>query len=262
MPAEKTVVVIDDDPRILTVLTALLDENGYKVIGIPDPQNFMKEFVSLHPNLIVCDIQLPVINGIELLRWVKKTSPTTPVIVTSALATAETRKRVQQFGADDCFDKPIDLSRFMERVHDLIGKEGRSGHLPYALVADDHPQTRDFLADFLVSQGWEVERAIDGEDAVRRARTSARPFDVAFIDIVMPRLGGLAAIHAIRVASPTTALAAITGEATAEEVKSAQDNGAAMVIPKPFDRDDLLQRLSQLAKESERLKKRAVRNDV
>ena len=86
--------------------------------------------------------------------------------------------------------------------------------MPYALVADDHAQTRDFLADLLIAQGWIVERAVDGEDAIRRARTSVKPFDVAFIDIVMPRLGGLAALHAIHVASPTTTLVAVTGEAT------------------------------------------------
>ena len=260
MPLGKKILIVDDDSLVLDMLTATLEETGFQVISTSDPKEFKELLLSVHPHLALSDIQIPEINGFELLQWAKKTSPGIPFVMMSSLATTETRKRAQQFGADDFFDKPVDQARLKERLAELIELSERKQKAHYALVADDHAQTREILAGLLTSEGWEVERAVDGEDALRRARTAAKPFDVAFIDIVMPKLGGIAAIRAIRSACPTTVCVAITGEATAEETNEAYKSGATTVIRKPIDQDDFVGQLPKLIQESEQLKKKAPRN--
>ncbi|HID11014.1 MAG TPA: response regulator [Candidatus Latescibacteria bacterium] len=107
------------------------------------------------------------------------------------------------------------------------------------LVADDEVHVRKFLVDALVAQGYEVEEASDGRDALERFRKA--PFDIVLTDLRMPRMDGLALLKAIHEEDPAVLVVVITGYGTVEDAVEAIQNGAFNFLSKPVSLDQLYQ---------------------
>lgn len=101
------------------------------------------------------------------------------------------------------------------------------------LVADDERNIRKTLAIVLAAEGYTVDQARDGEDALELCKE--RHPDIAFVDLHMPRLGGLEVLARIRVLSPKTAVVIITAYGSAAKATEAMKLGAVDFIEKPFD---------------------------
>jgi CheY-like chemotaxis protein len=109
-----------------------------------------------------------------------------------------------------------------------------------ALVVDDKPVVRRMVADFLGGEGVEVLEATNGLEALLRIKRE-RP-DVVILDLRMPRLGGLEALRRIRILDPGLKVVIMT--TNPQDIREqATSLGAAAVLPKPFERHELLQAL-------------------
>lgn len=117
---------------------------------------------------------------------------------------------------------------------------------PKILVVDDDPVILDLLAISFELEGYVVLRAVDGEDGLART-LSDRP-DCVVTDIMMPKLSGVDLLARIR-ADPSiaaTPVILLSAKALAADVKAGLDAGADDYITKPFEPDDLLQRVDKL----------------
>lgn len=115
------------------------------------------------------------------------------------------------------------------------------------LVADDHEDNRDLLMRRLGRRGYEVETAVDGVDAVEKAKTY-RP-DVILMDISMPGMSGIEATRVLR-ASPDTAhfkIVALTAHAMESMRRECMDAGFNDFATKPFDFANLVERIEAVA---------------
>ncbi|MFH0739465.1 MAG: response regulator [Candidatus Omnitrophota bacterium] len=101
------------------------------------------------------------------------------------------------------------------------------------LVVDDEAVVRDFLSRFLLFKGLEVETAESGLDALKLSENKS--FDVAFIDVRMPKMNGLETFRALKAISPDTKYVMMTGYAVNEILRDAEIEGASLSIKKPFD---------------------------
>jgi DNA-binding NtrC family response regulator len=101
------------------------------------------------------------------------------------------------------------------------------------LVVDDEEIVRDFLSRFLLFKGLEVETAESGQDALKLAQN--RSFDLAFIDVRMPKMNGLETFRALKAISPDTKYVMMTGYAVNDVLRDAEIEGASLSIKKPFD---------------------------
>ncbi len=113
-----TVMVVDDDPLILSTMTALLQPWGLKVIEVANPEQFWDILTQTHPDLLVLDLELPTFNGIDLCRVVRQ-DPCyhhLPIIVITAHREAIQVQRVFEAGADDLTYKPIVGSELVTRI--------------------------------------------------------------------------------------------------------------------------------------------------
>ena len=99
------------------------------------------------------------------------------------------------------------------------------------LVADDEAHVRKFLVDALAVQGYEVERASDGQEALQLFRKT--PFDMVITDLRMPRMDGLTLLKALHEEDPTVLVVVITGYGTVEDAVEAIQNGAFNFLSKP-----------------------------
>jgi CheY-like chemotaxis protein/CheY-specific phosphatase CheX len=106
------------------------------------------------------------------------------------------------------------------------------------LVVDDSAVMRNILAKTLLKEGFEVEQAKDGQDAVQKHK-EFKP-DLTLMDLVMPELGGLDAIMEIRESSPKAEFIVLTSSSRRDEVVTAKQLNVSSYIIKPVDTKDLM----------------------
>lgn len=113
-----TVMVVDDDPSILAALRSLLEPWGLKIVTLDDPQQFWSVLEAASPDLLILDIEMPHINGIELCQIVRRDSRWSdlPVLILTAHTDAETINQTFTVGTDDFVSKPLVGSELVTRV--------------------------------------------------------------------------------------------------------------------------------------------------
>ncbi|MBW4575421.1 MAG: response regulator [Aphanothece sp. CMT-3BRIN-NPC111] len=116
--AEAQVMVVDDDPIVLDTIRSLLEPWGVRLILLDDPHQFWETLESSVPDLLVLDVEMPGVNGIELCQVVRNDPRWNqlPVLFLSAHSDADTVHRVFAVGADDYISKPIIESEFVARI--------------------------------------------------------------------------------------------------------------------------------------------------
>lgn len=103
----KTILVVDDEKNYLLVLGTLLMEDGYEVLKTEDPRRALQMIEEDIPDLLITDMKMPGLSGIDLLKAVKKRNPHIPVIILTAYGTIETAVDAMKLGAYHYILKPF-----------------------------------------------------------------------------------------------------------------------------------------------------------
>lgn len=109
------VAVIDDEPRIRELLEMTLSHHGYAVRTAPDGPAALELVKTWEPDLIVLDVMMPMITGIELLPLLRRLTEA-PVIMLSARGEVESRVEGLNHGADDYLSKPFEMSELLAHI--------------------------------------------------------------------------------------------------------------------------------------------------
>lgn len=106
---EAKVLIVDDDPAILTNLKALLTPWGLEVFTLAEPQKFWEVLIATTPNLVVLDLEMPLVSGLELCQVIRQDSQwgDLPILVVTAHTDAESLQQAFAAGADDFITKPV-----------------------------------------------------------------------------------------------------------------------------------------------------------
>lgn len=120
--AKKKILLVDDDPRIREVFSALLEEAGYEVEQAEHALAAVAAIVRAPPDLILADIRMPIVDGVGLVRELKAhaDSRQIPVIAVTGCDNPETRKAALKAGYDDYITKPIDPRRFPRQIARIL----------------------------------------------------------------------------------------------------------------------------------------------
>ncbi|MGL4622524.1 MAG: response regulator, partial [Chroococcidiopsis sp.] len=116
--AEAHLLVVDDDPKILAVLPALLNPWGLKVTTLEDPRRFWETLEATAPDLLILDVEMPYVNGIDLCQVVRNEPRWSdlPILFLTVHHDADIVDRVFSAGADDFVSKPIVGSELVTRI--------------------------------------------------------------------------------------------------------------------------------------------------
>jgi two-component system KDP operon response regulator KdpE len=109
------ILVVDDEPQIVRVLRAALQSNGYEIFTASNGAEALQVFLDANPALVITDLAMPEMNGVELTREIRLRS-TTPVIVVSVRNQEQEKIRALDEGADDYITKPFAIQELLARV--------------------------------------------------------------------------------------------------------------------------------------------------
>src|ERR1700745_3239862 len=109
------ILVVDDEPQITRVLKTTLASQGYGVRSAGDGEEALAELKAWSPDLIITDLRMPLMDGLELCRRVRKDSRV-PIIVLSVKGEETIKVEALDAGADDYITKPFSVNELMARV--------------------------------------------------------------------------------------------------------------------------------------------------
>lgn len=122
MSNEKNVLIIEDHPTNLKLFSVLLTIEGYKIHTARSAQEALQVMGAYKPNLILMDIQLPDLDGLELTRRLKKDTRYSdiPIVAITAYAMKGDREKALEAGCVEYISKPIDPKSFLETIAKYI----------------------------------------------------------------------------------------------------------------------------------------------
>ena len=149
----ETLLVVDDEPQILQAVSGILQDEGFEVLTALDGETALKMVVEGNPDLVLLDINLPGLDGLEVLSEVKKRRPWLPVIMISAYGSVENAVKATRLGAYDFIEKPPNADKIILSV--------RNG-LELARLSEENRRLRQ--------QSGQVKEIIGASSAIRRLR--------------------------------------------------------------------------------------------
>ncbi|MDU7549230.1 MAG: response regulator transcription factor [Clostridium perfringens] len=148
------ILIVDDDENICEVIKMYLETTGYNVKVAHDGKAAKEEFVNFSPNLVVLDMMLPGIDGMEVLKWIRKDS-NVPVIMLTAKGETFDKVLALEIGADDYVVKPFEPKELLARVKAVMRRY--SGKEPDNVVLNFPGLTIDANSYKVIYNGEEVK---------------------------------------------------------------------------------------------------------
>jgi DNA-binding response OmpR family regulator len=113
------ILVVDDDPKIVSLVKTYLEREGFRVVTAPDGMAALRACNELHPGLIVLDLMLPELDGLALMRIIRERSAV-PIVMVSARGAVADRVYGIHEGADDYLAKPFSPAELVVRVKAVL----------------------------------------------------------------------------------------------------------------------------------------------
>lgn len=148
------ILVVDDEVNIRNALVTMLEKKGYRVRGAGTGEEALRHLDETRPNLVITDLRMPGIGGMEFLRRLKAKWPDTEVVVMTAFGSIDTAVEAMRLGAHDYLTKPIDRERFTVIVEKALERHA---------LAFENKQLRDRLEtrtrfDHMVGESEAMQR--------------------------------------------------------------------------------------------------------
>jgi len=235
------VLLIEDDESARNQLGRVIEKEGFKVISAENGTSGMNIFKSESPEIVITDLVMPGMDGLEVMRRVKKIDAQSQVILITAYGESDTAISALREGALDYLKKPIDFDMLLlalGRAREKIFELEQSSPYPTILLVDDDDGARTRFERELVKEGWEVVSAANGSEALDIFKE--RKIDIIITDIKMPKMNGLELLHEVRQISDDCEAIILTGYGDESSAIKAMRDGAMNFLKKPVDLDQLI----------------------
>jgi two-component system cell cycle response regulator DivK len=119
----KTVLIVEDNELNMKLFRDLLEAHGYQTSGTSNGIEALDLVRKLRPDLVLMDIQLPQVSGLEVTKWIKDDPElrSIPVVAVTAFAMKGDEERIREGGCEAYLSKPISVGKFIETVRRFIG---------------------------------------------------------------------------------------------------------------------------------------------
>jgi len=119
----KTILIVEDNELNMKLFHDLLDAHGYHVLETRNGMDALSIAREHHPDLIIMDIQLPEVSGLEVTKWIKDDDElhAIPVVAVTAFAMKGDEERIREGGCEAYIAKPISIPDFIATIQHFIG---------------------------------------------------------------------------------------------------------------------------------------------
>jgi len=128
------ILIIDDEKNYLLVLQTLLEDEGYTVTALSDPETALAFLQESEVDVVVTDMKMPRITGLDVLERVKKQWPYIPVLIMTAFGSIESAVETMKYGAFDYITKPFSNDELLLSIHNAV--ELAQTHREYKLLQE------------------------------------------------------------------------------------------------------------------------------
>ncbi len=280
----KHILVVDDEKSLAYLIQEALEGlgEGYKVTPVFSAEDGFRALKREPVDLVITDFNLPGLNGLDLIRRLRRLTPQTYSIVMTAFSTATIKKDAQRLGALYFLEKPFDInaiialvkkifssprpntdnlpvapvdntpstaspmvSKRTARVRTLLAEQGNE-FTTNILIVDDNDHNLRLLRTLLEAQGSHVHIAHNGREAISAAK-KYQP-SLIIMDILMPEMDGYEATKIIRsqAGTKTTPILMLTALQHVDDKVKGLEVGADDFLSKPFQAVELLARARAL----------------
>jgi UDP-3-O-[3-hydroxymyristoyl] N-acetylglucosamine deacetylase len=136
-----TVLVVDDEERIRSSLRGILSDEGFRVLDTGDAPGALQIIEQENPAVVLLDVWMPELDGLELLRRIKNKSPATRVIMISGHGNIQSAVAATRLGAEDFIEKPFSVSGLLNTIDRAMAGEAGEARLQHDDASSAHPAT-------------------------------------------------------------------------------------------------------------------------
>ena len=263
---EKRIIMIDDDQAFCQMVSDILATTPCRVTATTDYREGLRLAMTDPPDLILLDIHMPEVSGLDLIKQLRNMQSTrlVPVMMVTGDDRVESVAAARQYSAVGYILKPFKPLYLIEKISQLMGIElmsglQQAGLKPEApakaapvrvktktlLVMDDEPVIFQLIQDILEDSILKVITAASAREGLRLAMTSA--VDVILLDANMPEISGLEAAEQLRHMRTTQDVPVILMSGQAPETLAPQliSAGIEEFLAKPFSPAELIQLLQK-----------------
>jgi PAS domain S-box-containing protein len=248
--ASNPILVVDHNPANLTLVRGTLASEGYEVRTATDAEAALAVLEVFRPVVIVVEVQLRGMDGLELTRRLRADPRTRDVaILALTLSTRGYEERVLAAGCDGCIPKPIDTRRLTSQVAELLARTSAGPQKPRkpwrVLIVDDNPTNRQRLRVMIEAEGHQTIEAADGLEGLEKMQST--DVDAVISDVLMPRMDGYRFSYEVRRSEKLREIPIVIYSAThapPAEAGLTSNVGVDRFVPSPAPAGAILEALS------------------
>ena len=187
----KRILVIEDNEQNRILMRQILKHHSYEVLEAVDGAAGLAMAREHMPDLILLDLQMPVMGGFAVIQEMRNTPALSQlkVMAVTSFAMKGDREKALQAGFNEYVTKPIDTRKFVEIVKSMLPSEDLPVKKSVILCVDDEPANLKLLENILTPRDYAVVTAENGDEALQKIKN--QPIDLVLLDLMMPRMDGL-----------------------------------------------------------------------
>lgn len=240
-------LIVDDEPTNLSYLSRLLNRSGFVVKEAEDALVALKLWQQWKPHIILTDWRMPQMDGLEMVRQIRKTDARTPILLLTASAYTQDQELILGAGCNGYLFKPIDRNLLLTEIDRLLQEfypKSQGTRSLNILLAEDNPVNQKVILRMLKKLGYVADLTVNGQTTLEAIKNNN--YDLVLMDVQMPILDGVTVTQRViaEVEHPPT-IVAMTAHRDDQERARCLKAGMKDFITKPISIEELSQLLAR-----------------